>query len=432
MALESGTSLGPYQISEQIGAGGMGEVYKAADTRLNRMVAVKVLPAHFADDAEMKQRFDREAKTVAGLNHPHICTLHDIGQAEIEIPDETGESGRQTVDYLVMEYLEGETLAERLVRGPLPLDEALRIGIQVADGLEKAHANGVTHRDLKPGNIMLTPSGAKLLDFGLAKLQQAPQAGADSGVSDALTTTAPGTVLGTMQYMAPEQLEGREADARTDLFAFGAVLYEMITGRKAFEGKSQAHLIAAIVSTEPDPVSSQFTGVPRVLDFLIERCLEKDPEQRLQTATDLLWELRWIAGGGAEGGVPANLLSRPRLLSRVGPFALAGLVLLVVVLATLAFLGPGGAEADMITRFLIDVPDMPAPEAVSISPDGRTVAYSARDGGSTALFVRPMLVDVPQRLEGTDGAGPLFWSPDSRWIAFFANGVLRRIEATGG
>jgi Tol biopolymer transport system component len=427
MPLETGTKLGPYEILGQLGAGGMGEVYKATDTRLNRTVAVKVLPAHFSDDREMKQRFDREAKTIASLNHPHICTLHDIGTAQLA----EAEGATQSVDFIVMEYLEGESLAERLARGPLPLEEALKIAIEIADGLEKAHAHGVTHRDLKPGNVMLTPGGAKLLDFGLAKLQQGPQTPGSDTATEASSATTPGTILGTMQYMAPEQLEGREADARTDIFAFGAVLYEMVTGRKAFEGKSKAHLIAAIVSTNPEPISTVEPSAPRVLDFLVGRCLEKDPDDRLQTATDLVWELRWIAEGGAEGGLPVLSAQRRRLV-RAAPMALVGVAVMVAALAVLAFIAPGGADADDVTRFVIDVPDMPVAEAVSISPDGRTVAYSARDGGTTAVYVRPMLIDIPQRLAGTEGAERLFWSPDSQSIAFFAGGQLKRVEAIGG
>src|SRR5262249_11515910 len=289
MPLQPGTKLGPYRIVAPAGAGGMGEVYKGADTRLNRTVAIKVLPEHFSQDPEMKQRFEREAQTIAAMNHPHICTLYDVGQQD-------------GTEFLVMEYLEGETLDTRISRGPLPLDEALKVAIEIADALDKAHAQGVTHRDLKPGNVMLTTSGAKLLDFGLAKLKQqttSPDTPAPAGAN----TTTPGTIMGTMQYMAPEQLEGKEADARTDIFAFGALLYEMASGKKAFEGKSKAHLIAAIVSVDPEPLSKQQPEIPPALDFLVKRCLEKDPEDRLQTAWDLLSHLNWIMEGGTEAGM---------------------------------------------------------------------------------------------------------------------------------
>jgi len=419
MPLQAGTRLGPYEVLAPLGAGGMGEVYKATDTRLNRTVAIKVLPPHFSDNPEMKQRFDREAQTIAALNHPHICTLHDVGR-------------QGDTDFLVMEYLEGETLASRIERGPLPLGEALKVAIQVADALEKAHGLGVTHRDLKPGNIMLTEGGAKLLDFGLAKLKQAPQASASSSavVTAGPTTTTPGTILGTMQYMAPEQLEGKEADARTDLFAFGAVLYEMVTGRKAFEGKSQPHLIAAIVSAQPDPLSKTQPATPPALDFLVERCLVKDPEHRLQTATDLVWKLRWIAEGGTEGGMSAPHGTWRR--TRIAQLALGVVSLLVVALSVVVSMSQRGTEVRQATRFLVDVPDMPVAEAVSISPDGRLIAYSASDSGSTAVFVRPLNTEAGTKLPGTEGAGRLFWSPDSRWVAFFAGGRLKKVEAVGG
>jgi serine/threonine protein kinase len=428
MPLQAGTKLGPYEILAPLGAGGMGEVYKATDTRLNRTVAIKVLPPHFSDSPEMKQRFDREAQTIAALNHPHICTLHDVGR-------------QGDTDFLVMEYLEGETLAARIERGPLPVDEALTVAIQVADALEKAHAQGVTHRDLKPGNIMLVKGGvgsagafhAKLLDFGLAKLKQSPQASASGSLVTAVpsSATTPGTILGTMQYMAPEQLEGKEADARTDIFAFGAVLYEMLTGRKAFPGKSQAHLIAAIVSAQPDPIAKTQPLAPAALDFLVERCLVKDPEQRLQTSTDLVWKLRWIADGGTEGDHVAPSGSRRQQRTRIAQLALAVVTLLLVV-TSVVLVSSRETSVPPVTRFLVDVPDMPVAEAISISPDGRLIAYSASDAGSTALFVRPLNTDVGTKLPGTEGAGRMFWSPDSRRIGFFADGRLKKVEAVGG
>ena len=418
MPLESGTRLGPYKILSPAGAGGMGEVYKATDTRLNRTVAIKVLPSHFSADSEMKQRFDREAQTIAALNHPHICTLYDVGQQD-------------GTDFLVMEFLEGETLANRNARGPLPLDEVLNVAIAIADALDKAHSKGVTHRDLKPGNVMLTATGAKLLDFGLAKLKQQSGPFKDPTPSPAGSdATSPGTILGTMQYMAPEQLEGKEADARTDIFAFGATLYEMVSGKKAFEGKSRAHLIAAIVSADPEPLTNTQPETPPALDFVVERCLAKDPEERLQTAWDLLQQLRWIAEGGTETGMPAPI-ERSRK-SRLARLAVAAAALFTATVAIPASLYLRSANTPLETRFLIPTPDMPVAEAAAIAPDGHAVAYSARDAGSTVLFVRPLNSDTALKLPGTESAGSLFWSPDSRSIAFFAGGKLKKVQASGG
>jgi Tol biopolymer transport system component len=331
-----------------------------------------------------------------------------------------------------MEYLEGETLAQRLIRGALPLDEATKVAIEIADALDKAHQQGITHRDLKPGNVMLTQSGAKLLDFGLAKLgqPQTPSTPAQSATNPPSASTTPGTILGTMQYMAPEQLEGKEADARTDIFAFGALLYEMLTGERAFDGRSQALLIASIMSADPDPPSKKQAMAPPALDYVVKRCLEKDPGERLQTATDLVAQLQWIAEGGTENGAPAASLRRRR--GMLGRVALAVAALLIAAMALPAVRYYRGGSVGEETRFLIPVPDMPVSEAVSISPDGRSIAYSARDAASSFVFVRPMNSDAATKLSGTDGAGRLFWSPDSRSIAFFADGRLKRVEAAGG
>ena len=420
MAITTGSRLGPYEVVGPLGAGGMGEVYKATDTRLNRTVALKVLPQHLSADPDRKYRFDREAQTIAALNHPHICTLYDIGR-------------EGDVSFLVMEFLEGETLAARIARGPIPLDEALTIAIAIADGLEKAHAHGVTHRDLKPGNIMLTAGGAKLLDFGLAKVAEPIQRNPISPElprTPGSPATTPGMILGTMQYMAPEQLEGAEADARADIFAFGVVLYEMLTGRRAFEGKSQPHLIAAILSVEPDAPSKLAPGVPPALDFLIGRCLTKDPERRLQTATDLVCELRWIAESG--GHTPT--VARPAVTLRRTVLTRAAIVAAILVAAASAGVAmiPAKATVARATRFLVDPRNMPNPNAMAMSPDGRTIAYSAQDGSVSSVFVRPLDADVPKKLAGTDGADDLFWSPDSKWIAFFAGGQLKKVDAVGG
>ncbi|HTJ18624.1 MAG TPA: serine/threonine-protein kinase, partial [Steroidobacteraceae bacterium] len=300
MSLGPGARLGPYEVIAALGAGGMGEVYRARDTRLGRDVAVKVLPSHVSTDAEWRDRFEREARTIAALNHPHICTLHDVGHQD-------------GIDFLVMEFLDGDSLAQRLARGPLPLEQALAIAIAVTDALDKAHRAGIIHRDLKPGNIVLTKSGAKLLDFGLARVT--PAAVAASGLSMAPTgitpVTAQGAILGTLQYMAPEQLEGREADPRTDIFALGCVLYEMLTGKRAFDGKTQASLIAAILEREPAPLITLQPSTPRALDRLVRKCLAKEPEKRWQTAGDVCDELKWIVEEGIDVAPKASTPLQP-------------------------------------------------------------------------------------------------------------------------
>ena len=284
MSLSTGNKLGPYEIVGPLGAGGMGEVFRARDTRLDRTVAIKILPPQLSNDPIRKQRFEREAKTISSLNHPHICVLYDVGHQD-------------GTDYLVMECLEGETLAKRLEKGPLPLEQVLKFGGQLADALDKAHRRGVVHRDLKPGNIMLTPTGVKLLDFGLAK----PAIPLNTGLTltAAATPSTPmtqqGTILGTFQYMSPEQIEGKELDGRSDIFSLGAVLYEMLTGHRAFQGKSQLSVASAILESEPAPIVFAKPLTPSSLDRAIRRCLAKDPDDRWQTARDIAIELKWIA-----------------------------------------------------------------------------------------------------------------------------------------
>lgn len=340
-------------------------------------------------------------------------------------------AARGDIDFLVMEYLEGESLAERLERGPLPLDEALNVAIDIADALDKAHAHGVTHRDLKPGNVMLTEAGAKLLDFGLSKLAQ-PARGPGSEKSEvdsAVPSTLPGTVLGTLPYMSPEQLDGSEAGPRTDLWAFGAVLYEMLSGKRAFGGKSQAVLIAGIVSSDPEPLSEAVPGISPSIDYIVRRCLTKDPEERIQTAYDVLAQLKWVSSGGEEAAATGEApTARKERILRWGLVAAIVLFAILIPSAMGYFLGADTVEA---TRFLVDVPDMPVPESIAMSPDGQTMAYAARDGGGTALFLRPTDAFRPQRVAGTEGAERPFWSPDSRWIAFFANGQLKRVNIDG-
>src|SRR5580700_7653407 len=329
MAILPGRRLGPYEILSAIGAGGMGEVYKARDTRLDRIVAIKVLPTHLADRPELRGRFEREAKTIASLNHPHICTLYDTGHQD-------------EIDFLVMEYLEGETLAERLEKGPLPLEQVLQYAIEIADALGKAHRKGITHRDLKPGNIMLTKSGTKLVDFGLAKLQQeaAPVTPLSQLPTVAGAVTGQGMILGTLQYMAPEQAEGKtdQIDARTDIFAFGAVVYEMATGRKAFEGTSQASLIAKILETDPPPMSSIQPMTPPALDRAVRTCLAKDPDDRWQSARDLVRELKWASE------------SRERGSEAVAPAKKSSIVAPWILACTLAVIVAGGAAWSRLSR----------------------------------------------------------------------------------
>jgi serine/threonine protein kinase len=295
MPLAAGARLGPYEVLSSIGAGGMGEVYKARDTRLDRIVAIKVLPEHLSSKPQLRERFEREARAVSSLNHPHICTLHDVGQQD-------------GTDYLVMEYLEGETLAQRLKKGPLPLDQALRYAVEIAGALDHAHRHGVVHRDLKPGNIMLTRTGAKVLDFGLAKVG----AGFKPAQAETQTLTEEGVIMGTLQYMAPEQLEGKEADARTDIFAFGAVVYEMVTGKRAFEASSQASLIVAIMERQVPPISALQPVSPPALERVVKKCLAKDADQRWQSSADLADELSWITGQHAEVARPPAAAAREK------------------------------------------------------------------------------------------------------------------------
>ncbi len=427
MTLSAGTRLGPYEILASVGAGGMGEVYRARDTRLDRTVAIKVLPSHLSSSEELRQRFEREARAVSQLNHPHICVLHDIGQQD-------------GTDYIVMEYLEGETLAERLVRGSLPLEQALRFGIEMAGALDKAHRRGIVHRDLKPSNVMVTKSGVKLLDFGLAKVA-APASGGAVALSMLPTTpkgtnlTAEGTILGTFQYMAPEQLEGKEADTRTDIFAFGAVLYEMATGRKAFTGKSQASLIAAILEREPPAISTVAPMTPPSLDRVVKTCLAKDPDDRWQTAHDVRLQLQWIAEGGSQAGLPAPVLARRKSREHLawGAFAIAALAALVSAF----LLVRQKREPVRVFRSSILSPENTrfsfSGSPMAVSPDGRQIAFVAQSPeGVRLLWVRPFDASASQPLAGTEGAYCPFWSPDSRFLGFFAEGKLKKIAASGG
>ncbi len=441
MRLESGTHLGPYEILAPLGAGGMGEVYRARDTRLGREVAVKVLPERLISSPDFRQRFEREARAISSLQHPHICVLHDVGRDEA-----AGE-------FLVMELLEGETVAERLKRGMLPLQELLKIGMEMADALDKAHRKGVMHRDLKPGNIMLTKSGSKLMDFGLAKpaaLGAAGGAGTAPLLSAAVTAdgaspsspiTSAGVIVGTIQYMSPEQIEGKEADARSDIFAFGATLYEMATGVHAFQGKSQISVASAILEKDPEPISKIQPLVPAALDRVVAQCLAKDPEGRFQCAHDVGLELKWISEAALTlvSDQRADIGRQRPPLQRALPWA--GMAVLAVIAAVFA-IGyvlrapePGRAIVSEVSSpananfaFGGNVAGPPV-----VSPDGQRLAFAAIGSDrKQRLWVRPLNAATAQPLEGTDGATFPFWSPDSHSLGYFANGKLNRIDASGG
>ncbi len=440
MTIEAGTRLGPYEITGALGAGGMGEVYRARDTRLERDVAIKVLPAHLSGDPLLRQRFEREARAVSSLNHPHICTLYDIGR-------------EGSTDFLVMEYMEGETLSKRLERGPLAGEQLLQTAIDISDALDKAHRKGVVHRDLKPSNIMLTPhGGAKILDFGLAK-SAAPISAAPSTPSAPVTPmtasptlssplTVQGTILGTFQYMSPEQLEGREADSRSDIFSFGAVLYEMATAKKAFPGKSRYSVASAILERDPDPINQTAPEAPRALERVVNRCLAKDPEDRWQSARDVTVELKWVAEGKAEAPAlsPANadLKVGEAAAGRRLPWIVAAVCLVALAALSAAyFLRPKPAISAI--RSLIAPPEKTSfafngPEGVPmISPDGKRLVFPATDAtGKEELWVRPLDSLVAQPLEGTEDASFPFWAPDSRHLGFFQQDKLRKIDVTGG
>lgn len=432
MALTSGTRLGPYEIQSPLGAGGMGEVYRARDTRLDRTVAVKVLASHLSSSPELKQRMEREARAISSLNHPNICTLHDIGSQD-------------GTNYLVMEYLEGETLDARLQRGPLPLKQVLECGMQICDALEKAHRAGIVHRDLKPGNVMLTASGAKLLDFGLAKpaLMSVPATSGKGNLTPSNPTmnlsiltakpaalTQQGTILGTFQYMAPEVLQGQEADPRSDIFAFGCILYEMATGRRAFEGKTQLSVMSAILEKDPQPISEMQSTSPVSLDYTTQMCLEKNPEDRFQTAHDVKLQLVWIAKSASQS--VARNASKPRI--HMWGTAVVVLALTAIGLSVALFYS---APPRRVLRTNLLPPEGTIFEtlyrngAPALSPDGTHVAFLAQKNGKNMLWLRALDRVESTPVDGTDDAFFPFWSPDSRSIAFFMRGKLWRTDLNG-
>jgi serine/threonine protein kinase/WD40 repeat protein len=423
MPLARGTQLGPYEISAPLGAGGMGEVYRARDMRLERTVAVKILPPHLSSDPLRKQRFEREAKAISALNHPHICMLFDVGQQD-------------GVDFLVMECVEGETLAKRLEKGPLPLEQVLKYGAQIADALDIAHRSGIVHRDLKPGNVMLTPTGAKLLDFGLAK-PSAPLASSATLTTASANSpvTEQGTIIGTFRYMSPEQVEGKELDGRSDIFSLGAVLYEMLTGQLAFEGKSQLSVASAILEREPTPVNSIKPLTPPALDHAIRRCLAKDPEQRWQTGRDLHGELIWIGESASSVATPLVLSGKHRKRERLA-WIVAGLFA-VVAIATSWFSWPWPQVEERRLQFKIDPPPganflVETGGGSAISPDGRSIVFAAASSSGSKLWVRPLDAGDAHELPGTENGEYPFWSADSKSIGFFANGKLERLDLAGG
>jgi len=432
MDLSAGTRLGAYEIVAALGAGGMGEVYRARDTRLDRSVAIKILPSHLSCNPELKNRFEREARTLSSVTHAHICHLYDVGS-------------QAGVEFLVMELLEGETLASRLRRGALPLPELLKIGVQIADALARAHRLGITHRDLKPANIMLTKSGAKLMDFGLAKpaglgpvvTPSSSEAMTATMQSPATPISTVGMLVGTIQYMSPEQIEGKEADARSDVFALGAVLYEMATGRRAFEGKTQLSVISAILHQDPRPIASAQPAVSSSLDFAIRTCLAKDPDERFQTAQDVKLQLNWLlqSGSVASQPPPGGLGSRRKMGAIVG---LAAALLMVLVLLFFKFTSSRPPATSLgPTRFSIMLPpgqdlSVDTTQAITLSPDGRHLAYVAAENGVPHLDVRRLdnfgFVQIPD----SEGATFPFFSPDGDWIAYFSQGKLKKAPSDGG
>jgi predicted Ser/Thr protein kinase len=423
LALQPGARLGPYEIQSAIGAGGMGEVYKARDVRLNRTVAIKVLPPQLADDPMFRERFDREARAISQLDHPHICALHDVG-------DQDGTA------FLVMQFLDGETLGNRLAKGPPPIAQVLAYAIEIADALDNAHRHGVVHRDLKPGNIILTKEGTKLLDFGLAKVGQPllpsvsspPFTAMATGPADVSPLTIQGTILGTLQYMAPEQLEGKDADARTDIFAFGAIVFEMATGRRAFEGKSQVGLITAIVDHDPPPISSIQPLSSPLLDHLVKTCLSKSPDARWQTMADVLIQLKLIAELGGQPSAAAT--GGARLSRRVVWGAIGALLMATAALGVLLAIGRTAPTLSKMS-FEVDTGQGGSQFQFALSPDGKHLVAIVSSDKGLVMWHRALESVTGQIVPGSEGAQFPFWSPDNRFIGFFAGDKLKKVDVFG-
>jgi Tol biopolymer transport system component/predicted Ser/Thr protein kinase len=438
MALSPGTRLGPYEITGALGAGGMGEVYRARDARLGRDVAIKILNSQLVASADLRARFEREARVISQLQHPHICVLYDVGS----------ENG---TDFLVMEYLEGESLAERLRKRPLPTDELLEIAIELADALDKAHRAGIVHRDLKPGNVMLTKAGAKLLDFGLAKPLVSGTTAATGGsisqtaMTAALTQTSPvpspvsplsgaGSLQGTVPYMAPEQVQGLQADARSDIFSFGVMLYEMATGQRAFQGKTPASIVGQILAVDPPAPSTVRPDITSGLDHTIRICLEKDPDERFQSAHDLKLQLQMVAE-------TLTAHSTSAIAGRFGPAAWIATAVALLAIASAGYFAWQSMQREPVIRAYIKAPERTTfltslgytGGAPVVSPDGTKLAFVARDeAGTSLLYVRAFNELTARPLAGTEGASHPFWSPDNLNLGFFAAGKLKRMDAAGG
>lgn len=410
MDIASGTRLGPYEIVGTAGSGGMGDVYRARDVRLNRDVAVKTLKGPFTE------RFEREAQAISALNHPNICTLHDVGQHE--------GSG-----YLVMEFIEGTEIA-----GPLPVEQAIACGVQICEALHAAHRKGIVHRDLKPANILVTKQGVKLLDFGLAKLAATAGVAAVAGAGEQATVaalTGTHTVVGTPQYMAPEQIEGRDVDPRTDIFAFGCVLYELLTGQRAFDGKTSSSVMAAVLATQPKPIEQLIPLTPPALERVVSRCLAKDPEDRWQSARDVAAELRWISQSGSKAGLPAVVSVRRRVRETLawGAFAVAAVA---AIAFGAAWLGRAPAPPAVVRFPLVTPATLQNLSPPIVSPDGRHIVFAADADGKRMLWLRPLDTIDARPMAGTEGVFRPFWSPDSRFVGFIAGGKMKKVDIAGG